>query len=68
MLPLMALSLVLDEGLKLVHADRHAVHVALGESAFRQATLFVHFALGAAIGAITTTTILGKLPRRSTIG
>lgn len=68
MLPIMALNLVLDLGLKLADADRHAVHVALGEAAFRQAMLFIHFALGAAIGAITTTTILENCPRRSMMG
>ena len=67
MLPIVALNLALDVGLKLAHADRHAVHVALGQSVFRQAMLFVHFALGAAVGAITTTTILESSSRESTI-
>ena len=58
MLPVVLLNFLLDTGLKLAGADRHAVHVALGESAFRQAMLFIHFALGAAIGAITTTTVI----------
>ncbi len=66
MLPVVLLNLVLDTGLKLAGADRHAVHVGLGESAFRQAMLFIHFALGAALGAITTTTVIDAGVVRST--
>ncbi len=58
MLPVVALDLLLDAGLTRAGADRHSVPVALGEAAFRQAMLFVHFSLGASIGAITTTTVL----------
>jgi hypothetical protein len=58
MLPVVALNFLLDLGLQLTGADRHAVHVALGESAFRQAMLFVHFSLGASIGAVTTMLVL----------
>ena len=65
MLPVVALNFLLDAGLNAAHADRHAVHVALGESAFRQAMLFIHFALGAAIGAITTTAVLQTSSRET---
>ena len=58
MLPVVAANFLLDLGLEHAGADRHAVHVALGESAFRQAMLFVHFSLGASIGAITTMLVL----------
>jgi hypothetical protein len=58
MLPVVALNFLLDLGLQLTGADRHAGHVALGESAFRQAMLFVHFSLGASIGAVTTMLVL----------
>ena len=54
MLPLFVLNLLLDLGLKFAGADRHSVHVALGEAAFRQAMLFLHFSLGASIGAAFT--------------
>ena len=64
MLPVLLLNFALDTGLKLAGADRHAVGVALGESVFRQAMLFVHFALGAAIGAITTTTLFPDVATR----
>ena len=64
MLPVLALDLLLDGALTLAGADRHSVHVALGESAFRQAMLFVHFSLGASLGAITTMTVLPKRPDR----
>ena len=64
MLPVVGLDLLLDLGLDLAGADRHAVPVALGESAFRQAMLFVHFSLGASIGAITTTGVLPDLRNR----
>ncbi len=63
MLPVVALDLLLDAALTHVGADRHAVPVALGESAFRQAMLFAHFSLGASLGAITTTTVLPGRPR-----
>ena len=53
MLPVALLNAALDGGLSLAHADPHQVVVALGESAFRQAMLFVHFSLGASIGACT---------------
>ncbi len=65
MLPVVVLNLLLDGGLTLAGADRHSVHVALGESAFRQAMLFVHFSLGASVGAITTMTVLPKHPNRA---
>lgn len=52
MLPVILANAALDEILKLVDANRHAAPVALGESAFRQAMLFVHFSLGASIGAL----------------
>ena len=65
MLPVVLLNVLLDAGLNLVHAQRHAVHVALGESAFRQAMLFIHFALGAAIGAMTTTAVLQATNRET---
>ncbi len=64
MLPIVALNALLDFGLQLAGADRHAVHVALGESAFRQAMLFVHFSLGASIGAVTTMLVLPHLRER----
>ena len=64
MLPVVALNFLLDLGLQLADADRHAVHVALGESAFRQAMLFVHFSLGASIGAITTMLVLPQARER----
>jgi hypothetical protein len=64
MLPLVVLNLLLDVGLKLAGADRHSVHVALGESAFRQVMLFLHFSLGASIGAVTTMTVLPELRER----
>jgi hypothetical protein len=60
MLPIAILDLLLDAGLKHFGADPHLVPVALGESAFRQAMLFLHFSLGASIGAFTyTVTIIG---------
>ncbi len=62
MLPVVALNLLLDLGLQLAGADRHSVHVALGESAFRQAMLFTHFSLGASIGALTTRAVQGATP------
>ncbi len=65
MLPVVALDLLLDSGLALAGADRHSVHVALAEAAFRQAMLFVHFSLGASIGAITTMTVLSTRPDRA---
>lgn len=61
MLPVVALNTLLDLGLNLAGADRHSVGVALGESAFRQAMLFVHFSLGASIGALTTLAVLPKV-------
>ena len=61
MLPVVILTLLLDAVLKLADADRHSIPVALGESAFRQAMLFVHFSLGASIGAITTTMALPQI-------
>ena len=62
MLPIAALDLLLDTVLTWIGADRHAVPVALGEAAFRQAMLFLHFSLGASLGAIATTTLLPDLP------
>ena len=59
MLPVILLNLALDFTLKHAGADRHAVSTALGESAFRQAMLFIHFSLGASIGAVTATAVLG---------
>ena len=64
MLPLFILNLLLDLGLKLAGADRHAVHVALGEAAFRQAMLFLHFSLGASIGAVVTMIVLPEVRER----
>lgn len=55
MLPIAALNLLLDAGLQASGADRHLVSVALGESVFRQVMLFLHFSLGASIGAFTYT-------------
>ncbi len=66
MLPVVALNTLLDVGLKLSGADRHAVPVALGEAAFRQAMLFVHFSLGASIGVVTLLTVLPEVRRRAT--
>ncbi len=65
MLPIAVLDLVLDAGLTRIGADRHSVPVALGEAAFRQAMLFVHFSPGASLGAITTAIVL---PGRSDLG
>ena len=65
MLPVVALNLLLDLGLKLAGADRHSVHVALSESAFRQAMLFMHFSLGASIGALTTAIVIPESAGRS---
>ena len=59
-LPVIALSILLDFELKRAGADRHSVHVALEESALRQTMLFVHFSLGASIGAITTAVVLPR--------
>lgn len=71
MLPVAALNLLLDAGLQASGADRHLASVALGESAFRQAMLFLHFSLGASIGAFTyTVAILGErmqLPAREPV-
>ena len=64
MLPLFLLNLLLDLGLKFAGADRHAVHVALGEAAFRQAMLFLHFSLGASIGAVVTMIVLPEVRKR----
>jgi hypothetical protein len=64
MLPVAALDLLLDFGLTAAGADRHSVPVALGESAFRQAMLFVHFSLGASIGAVTTMLVLPQARER----
>ena len=62
MLPIAILNLLLDTLLTRIGADRHAVPVALGEAAFRQAMLFLHFSLGASLGAIATTTLFPDLP------
>ncbi len=64
MLPVVVLDLALDLGLKLAGADRHAVPVALAESVVRQAMLFVHFSLGASIGALTTMAVLPQVRAR----
>ena len=64
MLPIVALNFLLDLGLQRAGADRHAVHVALGESAFRQAMLFLHFSLGASVGAVTTMLVLPQMRER----
>ncbi len=61
MLPVAALTMALDLVLGLAGADRHAVSVALAESAFRQAMLFVHVSLGASIGAVTTVAVLPQM-------
>ena len=61
MLPVAALNLALDLGLGLAGVDPHAVSVALAESVFRQAMLFVHVSLGASIGATTTAAVLPQL-------
>ena len=58
MLPIIGLNALLDFGLEVSGADRHLVAVALGESVFRQAMLFVHFSLGASIGLLTYTATL----------
>ena len=60
MIPVVLLNFGLDTGLRLAGADRHLAAVALGESAFRQAMLFVHFALGAAIGAMTYSSVMSE--------
>ncbi len=62
MVPVAALDLLLDAMLTRIGPDRHSVPVALGKSAFRQAMLFVHFSLGASIGAVTTMTMLPECP------
>lgn len=62
MLPIAALNLLLDFGLQLAHADPHQIPVALGESAFRQAMLFLHFSLGASLGAFTYVATLPDEP------
>lgn len=62
MLPVALLNLALDGSLQLLHADPHHVAVALGESAFRQAMLFVHFSLGASVGAATYIATLADGP------
>ena len=62
MLPVALLNLALDGGLQLLHADPHRVAVALGESAFRQAMLFLHFSLGASVGAATYVATLAEGP------
>ncbi|MBE7211016.1 MAG: hypothetical protein INR65_08350 [Gluconacetobacter diazotrophicus] len=50
MAPVVAANAALDALLGLAGADPHRWAVALGEAAFRQAMLFVHFSLGASIG------------------
>jgi len=62
MLPIAVLNLLLDFGLQLAHADPHRIFVALGESAFRQAMLFLHFSLGASLGALTYVATLPDEP------
>jgi hypothetical protein len=51
--PIFALAWLLTLINSLFDIDVSSTPVALGESAFRQACLFVHFSLGASIGAIT---------------
>ncbi|MGI4745551.1 MAG: hypothetical protein ACRYGI_19465 [Janthinobacterium lividum] len=63
MLPIALLNLLLDFGLQLAHADPHRIPVALGESAFRQAMLFLHFSLGASLGALTYVATLPDEPQ-----
>jgi hypothetical protein len=65
MAPVVAANFLLDLGLKHFGADRHSVHVALAESVFRQAMLFVHFSLGASIGAMTTVCVMPGLGVRA---
>ncbi len=60
MLPIALLDLGLDTLLKHVGADPHAAAVALGESTFRQAMLFLHFSLGASIGAATFVAVFDR--------
>lgn len=62
MLPVAALNMLLDFGLHLAHADPHQVAVALGEATFRQAMLFLHFSLGASLGALTYVATLPDEP------
>ncbi|MBV9734563.1 MAG: hypothetical protein JO209_01540 [Acidisphaera sp.] len=63
MLPIIAANLLLDVAVQKSGVDVHLTSVALGESAFRQAMLFLHFSLGALMGALTTATlILGERP------
>jgi hypothetical protein len=58
MLPVMALSFLLDFVVQVSGVDVTKTTVALGESAFRQAMLFLHFSLGASIGALTYAALL----------
>ena len=58
MLPIMALSFLLDFAAQAFGIDVTKTMVVLGESAFRQATLFLRFSLGASIGALTYTALL----------
>ncbi len=60
MLPIMALNFALDRVVSMSGVDVAQTSVALGEAAFRQAMLFLHFSLGASIGAITYAALLGK--------
>jgi hypothetical protein len=58
MLPLAMLNTLMDFGLQYLGATPHLVPVALGEAVFRQAMLFLHFSLGASIGAFTYTAVV----------
>jgi hypothetical protein len=53
MLPVIALSQLVTLANHAFGIDVAATPVALAESAFRQACLFVHFSLGASIGMMT---------------
>ena len=60
MLPIALLDLALDLGLRHVGADPNAAAVELAEAAFRQTMLFLHFSLGATIGAATFLATVGQ--------
>jgi hypothetical protein len=60
MLPIMALNFALDRVVSMSGANVAQTSVALGEASFRQAMLFLHFSLGASIGAITYSVLLAN--------
>lgn len=68
MLPIGLANVLLDVGLSRFGADRHATTTALGEAAFRQTMLFLHFSLGASIGATTWTALFGEPLRNRRAG